>query len=232
VPAGKFILGSDTGTKTTRKPAHEIYLDAFYIGKYPVTNIEYKRFMEDRGQPFDIPLEREMHPVVNVNWHDARQYAIWAGMRLLTEAEWEKAASWDILGKSGSVGGYKRLYPWGDEFNQGFCNTAESNYKTTTPVDKYSPQGDSAYGCADMAGNVWEWTSSLKKSYPYIPDDGREDLTSTASHILRGGSWFRNKDYALCVYRLSNFPINRAANYGFRIGMSQLMFRPHTIPNQ
>jgi formylglycine-generating enzyme required for sulfatase activity len=125
-------------------------------------------------------------------------------MRLPTEAEWEKAASWDPLR------GEKRKYPWGDEFDKSKCNTSESGIGTTTPVGQFSPAGDSPYGCVDMAGNVCEWTSSLKKKYPYLVDDGREDESETYERSLghlysrrveRGGSFREDATYARTAYR-------------------------------
>jgi serine/threonine-protein kinase len=102
VPASKFIMGdnekeSDYGD--TKATANLVYVDAFYIGKHPVTNAEYARYMADQERGFDMPEGKENHPVVNVSWHDAKDYAAWAGMRLLTEAEWEKAASWETSDK-------------------------------------------------------------------------------------------------------------------------------------
>lgn len=94
VPAGPFVMGDDHGD-SDEKPAHEVNLDAYYIGKYPVTDAEYARYKADTGQPFTIPQGKADHPVVQVSWYDARDYAAWAKMRLLTEAEWEKAASWE-----------------------------------------------------------------------------------------------------------------------------------------
>lgn len=240
VPAGKFILGSDSN-HDDEKPAHEVSLEAFYIGKYPVTNAEYQRYKADLGQPFDPPPGKENHPVVSVSWYDARDYTAWAGMRLLTEAEWEKAASWEEAGEqTGSnqsvgsqiIGAFKKLasggakegkksqYPWGDEFDKNKCNTSESGIGVATPVGKYSPSGDSPYGCADMSGNVFEWTSSLKKAYPYKANDGREDQHSGDPRVLRGGSFYDSRDYARCAYRYYYYPYDRYVNYGFRGGVS------------
>jgi hypothetical protein len=234
VPAGPFIMGDDESRQDNEKPAHEVNLDAYYIGKYLVTNAEYKRYKDDVGQPFEIPEGKADHPVVSVSWYDARDYAAWAGMRLLTEAEWEKAASWEggsgrvgegrVAGKvvgaisRGRPGGRKRKYPWGDEFDKTKCNTEESGIGTTTPVRKYSPRGHSPYGCADMAGNVWEWTSSLYKDYPYRADDGREDMASSGSRVLRGGSFDGDHSFARCAYRLRNSPYYRDGLNGFRVG--------------
>ncbi len=213
VPAGEFILGDDRG-RSDEKPAHKVYLEAYYIGKYPVTNAEYHRYMQDRDTPYDVPAGKEDHPVVYVNWHEARQYAHWAGMRLLSEAEWEKAASWDARGRASR----KRKCPWGDEFDKNKCNTRESGIGGTTPVGKYSPAGDGPYGCADMAGNVWEWTSSLYQKYPYRAGDGRDDAGSTGNRVLRGGSWGFNVGYAHCASRYSGYPYDRVGNFGFRCG--------------
>jgi hypothetical protein len=221
VPAGPFLMGSEYGG-SDEKPVHEVYLDAYYIGKYPVTNAEYAHYTEDIQQLFDMPVGKENHPVVNVNWYDARNYATWAGMRLLTEAEWEKAASVEPrLGSSSlrsELPAAKRKYPWGDAFDKTRCNTYESGIGTTTPVGQYSPQGDSPYGCADIAGNVWEWTSSLYKSYPYRPDDGREDMSSSSPCVLRGGSFNLISWIARCASRAHLYPDGRDASYGFRVG--------------
>ncbi len=206
VPEGEYIMGNG-------EVAHKIYLEAFYIGRYPVTKSEYKRYCEDVNQPYDVPEGKERHPVVEVTWYDARNYATWAGMRLLSEAEWEKAASWDIAGR-----GEKRLYPWGDEFDKTKCNTAKSGVKTTTPVGRFSPHGDSPYGCADMAGNVWEWCSSKFEKYPYQKDDGREEMSGYDLRVRRGGSFDRNASHAACAYRLHLSPLNRTSRDGFRVG--------------
>jgi len=245
IPSGEFLTGSDE--TTDEKPPHEVYLDGFYIARYPVTNGQYRGFVaatEHRsplhwkgkqvqaraGGPFHwkagtYPEDKGDHPVVCVSWHDALAYCSWLReevgqeIRLPTEAEWEKAAR-------GTDG---RANPWGDEFDRSKCNTkqlvryhaAPVGIGDTTPVGKYSPEGDSPYGVADMEGNVWEWCSSLKMDYPYNPDDGREDLEAVGSRILRGGS-FSNIGPVRCAYRERGDPDNSSLNYfGFRVVVSR-----------
>ena len=114
--------------------------------------------------------------------------------------------------------GRKRVYPWGKTFDKAKCNTSESGIGTTTPVGKYSPGGDSPYGCADMAGNVWEWCSSLYKDYPYRAADGRENLTESASRVVRGGSFSYVELFARCAARSYWVPHNRYGFVGLRVG--------------
>lgn len=203
VPAGPFLMGDDYG----RDEGHTVHLKSYYIGKYAVTNRDYARFMEDRGRMWNAPLSKEDHPVVNVSWLDAMDYAAWARVRLPTEAEWEKAAR-------GTDG---RIYPWGNkEPDEKHCNY-NRNVDQTTPVGIYS-DGASPYGCLDMAGNVWEWTSSLYEEYPYDARDGRENPTTSGSRVLRGGS-FQDDSYNLCCafrdwYDLVGI---RSDRIGFRI---------------
>jgi hypothetical protein len=215
VPAGEFIVA---GGK-----AHPIHQGAFYIGKYPVTNTDYKRYMDDIRRVFKIPLGKADHPVVNLTWYDAYDYATWARMRLLTEEEWEKAASWEQSSPSpiGSArGGLSRKYPWGNEPDNSRCNTWETGIGKTTPVGKYSPQGDSPYGCADMLGNVWEWTSSLYGGSPYHAGDGQEDPHTPGARVCRGGS-FKNRGLHLRAARNTNNPDIRglltAVGWGWRL---------------
>ncbi|MBN1875111.1 MAG: SUMF1/EgtB/PvdO family nonheme iron enzyme, partial [Anaerolineae bacterium] len=224
VPAGKFIMGDDKSDQSNEKPSHEVYLDAYYIGKYLVTNAEYARYREAVGQPFTVPEGKENYPVVSISWYDARDYAAWAGMRLLSEAEWEKAASWEGIGAitRDRQKEQKRQYPWGDQFDKTRCNTDESGISRTTPVRRYSARGISPYGCIDMAGNVWEWTSSIYKSYPYRADDGREEMTSGDIRVLRGGSFYDNESAARCAYRIISYPHARNITDGMRCGVSVL----------
>jgi formylglycine-generating enzyme required for sulfatase activity len=189
IPAGEFLYGDK---KETRK------LPEFWIDKTPVTNAEYARFVAETGheppkhwKAKSPPEDIADHPVVYVSWHDAAAYAEWADKRLPSEEEWEKAAR-------GTDG---RKYPWGDEEpTRDLCNFGK-NEGGTTPVGKYSPQGDSPYGCADMAGNVREWTSSEHE---------------TGGKVLRGGSWGLAPGLVRGAYRYWDLPDNRYVDDGFR----------------
>lgn len=192
VPGGEFLFGD----KKTRW-----YLPPFWIDKTPVTNAEYKRFLDanpDQQVPAHwdaasraYPLGKGKHPVTWVSWHDAVAYAEWAGKRLPTGPEWEKAAR-------GTDG---RIYPWGDEWVGGYCNIGETGIGSTTPVGRFSPVGDSLYGCVDMAGNVWEWTAT-----PVYPGYG-----------LRGGSFYNNQSNARVANVLRDDPGISHYNIGFRV---------------
>jgi formylglycine-generating enzyme required for sulfatase activity len=169
-----------------------------------VTNAEYARFVAESSHTPPLhwkgktpPKELANHPVVNVSWHDATAYAEWAGKRLPTEEEWEKAAR-------GTDG---RVYPWGDqEPTAKLCNFNQ-NENGTTPVGKYSPQGDSPYGCVDMSGNVWEWTASDHEG---------------GGKVLRGGSWYDDTLDVRGSYRGINDPDNHDGGIGFRCVVSVL----------
>ena len=217
VPAGEFMMGSEE--HYSEKPVHKVDLDTFYVARYPVTNAQWARFVAATGReppqhwPDGVcPLDKATHPVVYVTWHDARAYAEWAGLQLLSEAQWEKAArgGLQILAPRSPISNPqslipnpnpRRRYPWGDEFDKSKCNASESGIGDTTPVGRYSPAGDSPYGVADMAGNVWEWTRSLYKEYPCQADDGREDVKASGRRVLRGGCFYFNPRGARCSSR-------------------------------
>jgi formylglycine-generating enzyme required for sulfatase activity len=238
IPAGEFWMGSSDQQVTQavkegagdwgkrEQPQHKVLLAEYAIGKYPVTCREYQAFVQDsrKSAPKDwsgseYPSGKSDHPVVYVSWDDAQAYCAWLSQKtgkpygLPSEAEWEKAAR-------GTDG---RVYPWGDPFDPKRANTAESNIGTTTPVGQFSPQGDSPYGCADMIGNVWEWTRSLYKPYPYNAQDGREDLQSRSSRVLRGASFCDFRESARCASRYY-FPGSRYDYYGFRVAVVSPIF--------
>jgi len=233
IPAGPFPMGtwSEDIPALVKKyggkaewyerevPQHEVDLPTFEIGKYPVTNREYQAFVREAGyrppegwDGDEYPPGKGDHPVVNVSWRDAAAYCRWLSertgrsFRLPTEAEWEKAAR-------GTDG---RQYPWGDEFDPAKCNTREGGPGGTTPVGQY-PEGASPYGALDMAGNVWEWCSSLYKPYPYDPGDGRENPEVNGSRVLRGGSWDFLQWLARVRVRSRHYPDFSLNNFGFRV---------------
>jgi formylglycine-generating enzyme required for sulfatase activity len=192
-----------------------VTLGAYRIATHPVTVAEYACFVRaGQKQPGNwwTQLAHLDHPVAYVPWNDAVAYAAWlAAMtgqpwRLPTEAEWEKAAR-------GTDG---RIYPWGDVFVVPLCNTRASGIGTTTRVGTY-PSGASPYGAQDMAGNVWEWTSSLYKPYPYVAGDGREAATSSERRVLRGGSWFYDPLSARAAFRYRFSPDYPDGSVGFRV---------------
>jgi len=224
VPAGEFLMGSDD-QQGDEKPQHRVNLPDFYMAKTPVTNEQYKRFVDAKShrapnhwQKGQIPKGKEHHPVVNVAWHDAMAFCKWAGVQLPSEAQWEKAARGPSTPSTGSGAGSgaARLYPWGNQQpTDKLCNFND-NVRDTTPVDNY-PAGASPYGCLDMAGNVWEWTASLYKGYPYDSDDGRENLEDGGRRTLRGGAFDADDNVVRCAYRFDGVPDFRNYGVGFRV---------------
>ncbi len=212
IPEGKFIMGSNK--YGSEKPQRNVYIDAYYISKYPITAAQYRKFCRENGRSMPSAPSwgwRDDHPIVSVTWHDAKEYSDWAGLRLLTEAEWEKAAR-------GTDG---REYPWGAEWDENkCCNRNNSKGKGTAPVGSYG-SGISPYGCLDMAGNVWEWCNDWYDSHYYKngPSENPEGPSSGVSRVVRGGSWRLDFSsvYRCARRRRDGWPdFRRNFGYGFR----------------
>ena len=212
VPAGEFIMGGPEGEgEVNEHPQRTVYLGAFYIGKHEVTNAEYKECVDagaceppssNSSSTHDFYYgnpEYDNYPVIWVSWYDAKAYCEWKGMRLPTEAEWEKAAR----------GTEARKYPWGNEFDSYKCNTSESGIGDTTEVGSF-PDGASPYGAMDMAGNVWEWVADWYDAEYYSGEHRGE----------RGGSWFNHHGYVRCALRGMRYPDDRRSFLGFRVAAS------------
>jgi formylglycine-generating enzyme len=212
VPAGHFIMGISssqaihistqcrnwsTAEFQREQPQRKVWLDAYWIDKYPVTYAQYKIFIDETGRPVPNrstpfaqpynwdPTTREYpprladHPVVLIDWYEASAYAAWAGKRLPTEAEWEKAAR--------GIDG--RIWPWGDAWDERLCNHGMGRFRGTSPVSKY-PGGTSPFGAADMAGNVWEWClDGFDLSY-HSATKGRNPKGQGEMKAIRGGCFF------------------------------------------
>jgi len=190
VPAGVFTMGSDDSGSVDTRPARDVFVDAFYMDTYEVTNERYdacvyaikcrKPLQEGSSTHttyFSNPVFAN-YPVLHVDWKMANQYCTWRGGRLPTEAEWEKAAR----------GTDARYYPWGNDKPDCLFANFSGCVGDTTPVDQHI-KGQSPYGIYGLAGNVWEWTSSLYANYPYNASDGREDPKASGERVARGGSW-------------------------------------------
>ena len=223
VSEGEFWMGEEVDVEG--KPIHRVNVLAFKIAKVPITNAQYKIFVEaTQYQPPKhwedgrVPRGSENHPVVNVSWYDAMAYCRWLSevtgkvITLPSEAQWEKAARGEHD---------QRAYPWGDKWDETKCNNNELSFGTTTPVGIFL-EGGSPCGCLDMVGNVWEWNLSIEKEYPYRVDDGREDLRDqNAFRVSRGGSWNSPRGFVSCAFRFGSLPIDRVGVFGFRCVMSR-----------
>jgi formylglycine-generating enzyme required for sulfatase activity len=216
VPRGEFTMGSNTSF-AHEQPLHRVTLDTFYMDKYEVTVGQYTKFLEatSLAAPPDWNVmnqpPHQNRPVVNVNWWDANSYCRWAGKRLPTEAEWEKAAR----------GTDRRMYPWGNEpldrLRANYGKEAWDDHAALAPVGSFEA-GQSLYGIHDLAGNVWEWVSNWydKDYYEKSPSQNPNGPEQGATKVLRGGSWYANLGYLKSTYRFSLPPSSRDSDFGFR----------------
>ncbi len=218
IPAGEFLMGSigdDPGSEPDEYPQHSVFLDGYWMDQIEVTNAMYQDCVAAAAcePPNAETTSSPSHPMLYVSWYQAKAYCSWAGRRLPTEAEWEKAARGGIEGAR---------YPWGDE--DPVCDPGAKNGAQYSPCDKstligktFAPNG---YGLYDMAGNVWEWVSSFLLPYPYDARYGREDMEGDDDRVLRGGSWLEGAAYLRVAYRFSQDPNSWSYNIGFRCALT------------
>ena len=237
IPAGKFQMGSMDNED--EEPIHPVYVDAFYMDKHEVTNLDYKKFVLANPQwqkariPRSLhngnylhhwtgnnyPAGRAHHPVTFVSWYAAVTYSKWVGKRLPTETEWEKAAR-------GGLSGMK--YPWGNTISSADANYG-GNVGDTTVVGAYPANG---YGLHDMAGNVWEWCLDAYNADFYFSSPGANPLSDVntlsnvnvilddytnikSTRVLRGGSWGSSAQNVRCADRFRGAPPNASTGFGF-----------------
>ena len=212
VPAGEFTMGSDAEeADADQGPEHQVFVADFGIDQTEVTNEQFATFVEAEGHHnAGSSAGPSLEPVTNVDWYDAQAFCEWREARLPTEAEWEKAAR----------GIESFIYPWGNAYNDAYVNDHgdADGYGAVAPVGSFSPEGDSPYGAQDMAGNVWEWTSSIYEAYPYEDNDERNPASSNDgdSRVLRGGSWFDPNRFVRAPNRFKYRPSSHFGDVGFR----------------
>ncbi|WP_353202924.1 SUMF1/EgtB/PvdO family nonheme iron enzyme [Polynucleobacter sp.] len=230
ISGGDFIMGSNSGPDD-EKPQQTIFIKSFFLDILPVSNADFATFLNHQGlknqqgdtlydhQDSDARIHRhnliwqsdltyELHPVNEVSWVGARDYCAWLNKRLPTEAEWEKAAR--------GIDG--RKYPWGNAAPNAKRALFGAPYNSSAPVDAF-PDGASPYGILDMAGNQWEWVSSIYQPYPYKADDGRENQNAGPIRSTRGGGHDSNAEEISTTHRgrfLSRNPKAGHHNIGFR----------------
>ena len=220
VKEGLFYMGEAERKRLMQR----VFVSDYSISLYPITNRQYQDFLKEKGYPAprdwqgqSYPEGKSNHPVVYVSWGDAMVYCEWLSERtgrrysLPTEAQWEKACR-------GTDG---RIYPWGNNWSSNRLNSFESGIHTTTPVKKYSPDGDSPSDASGMVGNVWEWCRDWYE--PLFPNRKDEEIKNPVgpqegkSKVLRGGSFLSPQDSCRCAARLYNRPDDRDFNLGFRV---------------
>ena len=229
IPAGTFTMGSDDDLPN-EAPMHKIYLDAYYISKTEVTNAEYYLFWLESGgadsehTPISYAGEfgtwpenaktKPNYPVIGVSWNSAVAYAAWCGMRLPTEAEWEKSAS----------GPTPMRWPWGNIFTKRIkgttihANVWKQAGAHPQPVGTY-PTGISPYGAHDMAGNVWEWVADWYSETFYYRslDRNPKGAVVGSRRVVKGGSWLNPETFARCSTRFGQHPAIGTSFIGFRV---------------
>ncbi len=214
IPAGPFTMGNDGGDAEDA-PAQTIDLPAFEMDRFEVSNDDFALFVDSTGYVTDAENSgshswqeyaegKGNHPVVKVTWNDAVAFCEWAGKRLPTEQEWEKAARGDDA----------RTYPWGNDFDASLANVKDTGLRGTTASGSF-PGGASPYGVEDIAGNVWEWTASWFKAYEGGANDN--PYYGERFRVTRGGAWFEEAAQVATYNRNAADPdITANDDLGFR----------------
>ena len=204
VPAGCFEMGSNDGENDEKPVNQQCFTEPFWIDKYEVTQEQFAALGGQKAE--DNYFKGDNLPVETITWTEARDYCKLRGGRLPTEAEWEYAAR----------GPDNLVYPWGNEFVADNVVYAENSDDKTANVGS-RPAGVSWVGALDLSGNVWEWTLSEYKDYPYDANDGRNDATTNVNRVLRGGSWnYTNSSNLRGAYRVNFDPLYSNFKIGFR----------------
>lgn len=243
IPAGEFEMGINyvDASHNDEQPVYTVYVNAFFIDRNEITNAEYKQFIIENSQwqkehiddrldngnyltnwnGTNYPDGKNNHPVTYVSWYAAMAYAKWAGKRLPTEAEWERAARGGLKGKK---------YPWGNKITDRDANY-NNNIGDTTIIGNFSNDGPNAYGLYDMAGNVWEWCLDEHEFGPYdsfpvnssvnVPDWLMDNFTNVdGNRVFRGGSWASKAASVRCASRVTMSPSEAYFSVGFRCAMT------------
>ncbi len=230
VPAGAFIMGSDPDVDPMTDaldelPQHKVFLGAYFMDKYEVSNADYTKFVEATGHRNSIfwnnpKFNHPDQPVVGVTWGDAAAYAEWVGKRLPTEAEWEKAAR-------GTDG---RIWPWGNEFDPTKCNFDDDGkfdghldgFAMAAPVKSFE-QGESPYGARNMVGNVAEWVADWFDAEYYAVSPAENPKGPPTSGMgkksWRGASWFAGSEQMRCAFREYDDIVASGQILGFRCAL-------------
>jgi formylglycine-generating enzyme required for sulfatase activity len=254
IPKSKFWMGSESKVAyEDEQPMHPVHVRDFQMAKYPVTNAQFKRFVdaggyhreecwtkagwawqqekpEERRWPQGwedgrFPTERANHPVVGITWHEALAYTRWLAEVTGRPYRLPTEAEWEKAARGDRD---RREYPWGDVFDSSKTNlkVGDERVGNTSPVGIY-PGGASPYGIMDMSGNVWEWCSSLHHDYPYACDDDREDLEAEGQRVLRGGSWSIDSEWdARCASRYGVLPTLSHDHVGLRVVVGATALSP------
>jgi formylglycine-generating enzyme required for sulfatase activity len=228
-------------------PQHTLALPACALARTPVTNALYAQYVVATGARAPLPwhgsqppAELADHPVMDVTWYEAQDFCEWLSSTVSEPLELEQASSEAAAEDSsppppsisaprfrlpseaewehGARGTDGRQFPWGDVFSPECANTSEASINRSTPVGHY-PTGASPYGLLDMAGNIWEWTASLDKLYPYSPHDGREQPEADGRRIARGGCYANPQGFARCACRFRFGTAVRSPFLGFRLAL-------------